>query len=138
MRRLTLALVAVLALPATLSAQGATSVQMEDLAIQNLSELRRFHLLPNETVGFRVLGGADARNLRLTTGHLTAGRLYHATVTITEVGGTSLRRLEGTVSTDAALIALGDLPDGEYRITVELADMATGATRGAKSRVILR
>jgi hypothetical protein len=138
MRRLTLAVVATLALPATLSAQGATSVQMEALAIQNLSELRRFHLLPNETVGFRVLGGAEERSLRLTTGHLTDGRLYHATVSITEAGSTSVRRLEGTVSADAAVLALGALPNGEYRITVELADLATGATRGARSRVILR
>ena len=138
MRRLALAVIAALALPATLSAQGATSVQMEDLAIQNLSELRRFHLLPNETVGFRVLGNAQDRSLRLTTGHLAAGRLYQATISITEVGATSSRRLEGTVSTDAAVIALGELPAGEYRITVELSDLATGATRGAKSRVVLR
>lgn len=138
MRRLVLTVLATIALPAALSAQGATSVQMEDLAIQNLSELRRFHLLPNETVGFRVLGSAEARRVRLTTGHLTAGRLYQATITITEAGATSTRRLEGTVSTDAAIIPIGALPDGEYRITVELADLATGATRGARSRVILR
>ncbi len=138
MRRLTLTVIAALALPATLSAQGATSVEMENHAIRNLSELRRFHLLPSELVGFRILGDAQERSLRVTTGHLEDGRLYQATVRITEVGGTSTRRLEGTVSTEAAVIALGELPDGEYRITVELADLATGATRGAKSRVILR
>ena len=138
MRRLALAVLASIALPVALNAQGATSVEMENLAIQNLNELRRFHLLPNETVGFRILGEAQDRSLRLTTGHLTPGRFYHATVSITEAGATTVRRIEGTVSTEAAVIALGELPDGEYRVTVELADLGTGATRGARSRVILR
>jgi hypothetical protein len=138
MRRLTLAVVAALALPATLSAQGASSVQMEDLAIRTLSETRRLHLLPSETVGFRVLGASTARSLRVTTGHLVEGRFYQARVTITEVGGTTQRTIDGTVSTDAPTLDLGALADGEYRIVVELADLGTGALRAARSRVVLR
>jgi hypothetical protein len=138
MRHLTLAIAAALALPATLSAQGASSVQMEDLAIRTLSETRRLHLLPNESVGFRVVGTPSARSLRVTTGHLVEGRFYQARVTIADVGGSSLRTIDGTISTDAAALDLGALAAGEYRIVVELADLGTGATRAAKSRVVLR
>jgi hypothetical protein len=138
MRRLTLAVLAALALPAALSAQGASSVQMEDLAIRNLSETRRLMLLPNETVGFRVLGTASDRSLRVTTGHLVEGRFYQARVTITEVGGTTLRTIDGTISSDAPTLDIGALADGDYRIAVELADLGTGGIRAARSRVVLR
>lgn len=138
MRRLTIAVLAALALPATLNAQGTSSVQMEDLAIRSLSETRRLMLLPSETVGFRITGTSADRSLRVTTGHLVEARFYQARVTITEVGGKTIRTIDGTVSTDAPTLALGALPDGEYRIAVELADLGTGGVRAARSRVVLR
>lgn len=138
MRRFALPLLLLAALPVVVHAQDVNA-RKEDPAIRALSDTRRLMLLPNETVGFRVLGAADQpRTLRVSTGHLRAGRLYHTVARIVPRDGSAPRRAEGTVSADAPSLALGDLPAGEYTITVHLEDYATGATRDARNKVVLR
>lgn len=137
MRRTLLALALIVA-PAALAAQ-TNSVTLEDIAIKNLSDARRLTLLPNETVGFRILGtAATPRTMKITTGHLVAGHLYSAVAVITPRDGSPTLRTEGTISTDAATLPLGELAPGAYVITMHLEDLATGSTRDAKSSVILR
>ncbi|HET7042315.1 MAG TPA: hypothetical protein VFI13_09860, partial [Gemmatimonadales bacterium] len=124
MRRTLIAL-ALLAAPAGLAAQ-ASSVTLESLAIKSLSDYRRLTLLPNETIGFRILGTADApRTMRVTTGHLIDGHLYRAVATIIPRDGSPTLRAEGTVSTESPTLALGLLPAGGYVITMHLEDLAT-------------
>jgi len=130
-----------LALPAALAAQMPQDVnaRKEELAIQMLSETRRLPLLPNETVGFRVLGENGARrSIRFTTGHLITGRLYHAVATIIPSDGSPTLRAEGTLSVDTPTLDVGALPSGGYYIKVHLEDIATGATRDARNNVVLR
>jgi hypothetical protein len=137
MRRTPLLALALLVAPAALAAQ-MSSATLEDLAIRNLNETRRLALLPNETVGFRILGtSTEARTMRMTTGHLVAGHLYNAVAQITPRNGSPTLRAEGTISTDAPRLDLGVLPAGAYLITMHLEDLATGSTRDAKSSVIL-
>ncbi len=125
--------------PAALSAQDVNDARREDLAIRMLSETRRLPLLPNETVGFRVLGeNGQRRTIRFTTGHLLAGRLYHAVATIIPSDGSPALRTEGTLSVDTPTIDVGALPPGGYYIRVHLEDMATGATRDARNKVVLK
>ena len=141
MRRTPFLALALLAAPAALAAQGAqtSTVTLEQLAIQNLSDYRRLDLLPNETVGFRIVGAsAETRTMRVTTGHLRAGHLYTATAIITPRDGSPTLRAEGTISTDSPTLSLGTLPDGAYLITMHLEDLLTGSTRDAKSSVVLR
>lgn len=137
MRRTALLSLVLATAPALLAAQ-ATTVQLEDRAIQNLSDTRRLALLPNETVGFRVVGGATLRTMRVTTGHLVAGHLYHAVALIQPRDGSRALRAEGTVSSDDPRLSLGTLPDGGYVISMHLEDLLTGSTRDAKSSVVLR
>lgn len=140
MRRSTLLALLLLAAPTALAAQGpnTSTVYQENIALRNLSESRRLMLLPNETVGFRILGESnEARVLRASTGHLVEGRLYHTIVTVTPRDGGPVRRTEGTISVDAPLITLGTLPDGEYIVTMHLEDLASGSTRDAKNKVVL-
>lgn len=137
MRRTPLLALALLIAPAALAAQ-MSSVDLEDQAIRTLNDTRRLALLPNETVGFRILGASsEARTMRMTTGHLAAGHLYAAVAVITPRNGAPTLRAEGTVSADAPRLALGVLPAGAYLITMHLEDLATGSTRDAKSSVIL-
>ena len=141
MRRTALVSLLLLAAPAALAAQGANAIRLERdaLAIRQLSETRRIALLPNETVGFRILGATGGtRTLRVTTGHLVSGRLYHAVAHITPRDGSSPLRAEGTVSIEAPRLSLGALPAGEYIITMHLEDLATGSTRDARNKVVLR
>lgn len=139
MRRLTaLSLLLVAATPAVLSAQDVNA-RRESLSLLALSETRRLPLLPSESVGFRVFGAADkARALRVSTGHLVAGRYYHAVARIVPRDGSTPLRTEGTISSDAPQLDLGLLPAGEYLITVHLEDYATGSTRDARNKVVLR
>lgn len=126
--------------PAALAAQGPnpTGVYREEIALRNLSETRRIMLLPNETVGFRVLGATnEARVLRVSTGHLVEGRLYSAVAVVTPRDGGAVRRTEGTISVDAPVLNLGTLPDGEYLITMHLEDLSSGSTRDARNKVVL-
>lgn len=133
-----LALTALLAAPAALSAQAIAS-QRDHLAIAVLSEPRRLNLLPSEVVGFRVTGEASVgRILRVSTGNLVSGRLYHAIALVTPHDGSSPLRAEGTLSADTPRLALGALPAGGYTIRVHLEDFATGATRDARNKVVLR
>lgn len=144
MRSATLVPLLLLALPAVAAAQssanyGGVAGRRESPAIEALSDTRRLALLPSEAVGFRVLGTADqARTLRVSTGHLRAGRLYHTAVRIVPRDGSAARFVEGTVSAEVPAITIGDLPAGEYTITVHLEDYATGATRDARNKVVLR
>lgn len=138
MRRLVLPLLLLSGLPALAVAQDVNA-RYENPAVRALSETRRLALLPNETVGFRVLGTADAgRTLRISTGHLREGRLYHAVARIIPRDGSAALRAEGTVSADAPTIEVGVLPAGEYTVVVHLEDYATGATRDARNKVVLR
>jgi len=138
MRRFALPLLLLAAGPSLAVAQD-TYARRESPAVAVLSETRRLALLPNETVGFRVLGTAEqGRSLRVSTGHLREGRLYHAVARIIPRDGSPALRVEGTVSTDAPSIDVGALPAGEYTITVHLEDYATGATRDAQNNVVLR
>lgn len=138
MHRTTLFSLLLLAAPAGLAAQ-VSSVDLETRAINNFYETRRLALLPNETVGFRILGAAEApRTMRVTTGHLLAGHLYRAVATITPRSGAKAIVAEGTVSPDSPTLALGILPAGAYIVTMHLEDLATESTRDAKSSVILR
>lgn len=140
MRRTLLPLLLLVA-PAALAAQMPQDVnaRKEELAIQMLSETRRLPLLPNETVGFRVLGETgERRTIRFTTGHLIYGRLYHAVATIIPGDGSPALRAEGTLSVDTPMLDVGALPAGGYYIKVHLEDIATGATRDARNSVVLR
>ncbi|MEO6068820.1 MAG: hypothetical protein ABJB33_07510 [Gemmatimonadota bacterium] len=65
------------------------------------------------------------------------GRYYHAVAWITPRDGSSLLRAEGTVSADAPELSLGALPAGEY-VIIHLEDYASGATRDARNKVVLR
>ena len=127
--------------PAALAAQTPQdgSAQREELAIRMLTETRRLPLLPNETVGFRVLGeNGMRRTIRFTTGHLIAGRLYRTVATIIPSDGSPTLRAEGTLSVDVPTLDVGTLPAGGYYIKVHLEDMASGATRDARNKVVLR
>lgn len=137
MRGTILLSVTLLAVPAALAAQSNT-VQLEQRAVQNWNDIRLIALLPNEVVGFRVLGSAEARTMRVTTGHMVAGHLYHAVATILPRDGSRALRAEGTISADVPRLSLGALPDGGYIISMHLEDLLTGSTRDAKSSVILR
>ena len=140
MRRTLLPLL-LLALPAALAAQMPQDVnaRKEELAIQMLSDTRRLPLLPNETIGFRVLGeNGERRTIHFTTGHLITGRLYHTVATIIPSDGSPALRAEGTLSVDSPTLDVGALPAGGYYIRVHLEDMATGATRDARNNVVLR
>lgn len=138
MRRFALPLLLLSGLPALAVAQDVNA-RKENPAILALSETRRLTLLPNETVGFRVLGGADqGRTLRVSAGHLREGRLYHTIARIIPRDGSQALRVEGTVSADTPTIEIGSLPAGEYTILVHLEDYASGATRNARNRVVLR
>ena len=139
MRRFALPLLLLAAGPSLAVAQDIYTVRRESPAVAVLSETRRLALLPSETVGFRVLGTAEAgRSLRVSTGHLREGRLYHAVARIFPRDGSPALRVEGTVSTEAPAIQVGALPAGDYTITVHLEDYATGATRDARNNVALR
>ncbi len=127
--------------PVALAAQMPQDVnaRREELAIRMLSETRRLPLLPNETVGFRVLGqDGQRRTIRFTTGHLITGRLYRAVATIIPSDGSPTLRTEGTLSVESPTIDVGALPAGGYYIRVHLEDMATGATRDARNNVVLK
>ena len=140
MRRTLLPLLLLVA-PAALAAQMPQDVnaRREELAIRMLSETRRLPLLPNETVGFRVLGeDGQRRTIRFTSGHLIAGRLYRTVATITPSDGSPTLRAEGTLSVDTPTLDVGILPAGGYYIKVHLEDMASGATRDARNNVVLR
>ena len=138
MRRFALPLLLLVAGPTLAVAQNPYP-RREDPAILALSESRRLPLLPNETVGFRVLGTAEqGRAIRVSTGHLREGRLYHSVAQILPHDGSPALRVEGTVSADAPMIQVGALPAGEYTILVHLEDYATGATRDARNKVVLR
>jgi hypothetical protein len=138
MRRFALPLLLLAAGP-TLAVAQDMAVRREDPAVMALSETRRLSLLPNETVGFRVLGDAgQARILRVSTGHLRQGRLYHTVARIFPRDGSPAMRVEGTVSAEVPTIEIGDLPAGEYMIVVHLEDYATGAFRDARNKVVLR
>lgn len=134
------------ALPLFLLAAGPSLAVAQDtyprraiLEAPPLSETRRLALLPNETVGFRVLGTADqGRSLRVSTGHLREDRLYHAVARIIPHDGSPAMRVESTVSVDSPSIAIGAIPAGAYTIFVHLEDYATGATRDARNYVVLR
>src|ERR1041385_5757065 len=111
MRRTALLALALAALPAALAAQES-SYALELNAFRSFSDTRQIALLPNETVGFRILGTAnDARTMRVTTGHLKAGHLYTATAIITPRDGSPSLKAEGTISTDVPILSLGALPD---------------------------
>lgn len=138
MRRLVLPLLLLSGLPALAVAQDVNA-RYENPAVRALSETRRLALLPNESVGFRILGTAEVgRTLRISTGHLREGRLYHAVARIIPHDGSAPLRAEGTVSADAPTIEVGALPAGEYTVVVHLEDYATGATRDARNKVVLR
>ena len=140
MRRTLLPLLLLVA-PAALAAQMPQDVnaRQEELAIRMLSETRRLPLLPNETVGFRVLGeNGQRRTIRFTTGHLITGRLYRAVATIIPTDGSPTLRAEGTMSADSPILDVGALPAGGYYVRVHLEDIATGATRDARNNVMLR
>ena len=139
MRRLILPLLVLAAVPASASAQVLVNRNRESLAIQSLSDPRRLMLFPNQSVGFRVLGDADgSRTLRVTTGHLESGRLYHAVARIVPQDGSAPRLVEGTVSTAVPTMDIGELPAGAYVVTVHLEDFASGVERNARSKVVLR
>lgn len=141
MRRTALLALVFLAAPAALAAQDQTqtSAYREQLALRILSETRRLDLLPNESVGFRIVGAtAAARSLRITTGHLAQGHLYQALFRIVPRDGGNPLRIEGTVSADAPSIAIGALPAGEYVISMHLEDLSSGDTRDAQNKVVLR
>jgi|GEM_PF-5038729 len=137
MHRPTLLALATLALPAALSAQVVTG--RYTAAGPLLTETRQIVLLPNEVVGFRINGTSEgARTLRVTTGHLIEGRLYHAVAIITPRDGSKPLRAEGTLSTETPELNVGILPKGEYLVTVHLEDLYTGDVRDAKNKVVLR
>src|ERR1041385_425394 len=139
MRRTTLFSLFLLAAPAALAAQVQTTVAREEQTNRFYFDTHRLALLPNETVGFRVLGSAaEARTMRVTTGHLLAGPLYRAVAVMIPRNGGPALQAEGTISTDTPTLSLGVLPAGAYVITMHLEDLATDATRDAKSSVILR
>jgi len=128
MRRTTLFSLLLLAAPAGLAAQ-ISSVELEARAINNFYETRQLALLPNETVGFRILGtAAESRTMRVTTGHLLAGHLYRAVAVITPRSGAKAIVAEGTISPDAPTLALGMLPAGAYVVTMHLEDLASELT----------
>lgn len=137
MRRFALPLLLLIAGPTLAVAQTYKSDRTGDPAIAALSDPRRVALLPNEVVGFRILGD-QARTLRVSTGHLREGRLYHAVARIVPTDGSPATRVEGTVSADTPTLQIGTLPAGEYIITVHLEDYATGSTRDARNKVVLR
>jgi hypothetical protein len=137
MHRPTLLAVAILALPAALSAQQLSG--RYTAAGPLLDETRHIVLLPNEVVGFRITGTSEqARNLRVTTGHLLEGRLYHAVAVLTPRDGSTPIRAEGTLSHGSPELNVGTLADGEYVVTIHLEDLATGDVRDAKNKVVLR
>jgi hypothetical protein len=137
MRRTTLLALATLALPAALSAQVNTG--RYTAAGPLLNETRQIVLLPSEVVGFRITGTSEAtRNLRVTTGHLLVGRLYHAVAIITPRDGSQPIRAEGTLSVETPELNVGSLAKGEYLVTVHLEDLYTGDVRDAKNKVVLR
>jgi hypothetical protein len=104
-----------------------------------MGDLRRLDVLPSLSVGFKVVGDADqGRILRVSGGHLVSGRLYHAIAFITPRDGSAPLRAEGTISAEAPGLAVGALPAGEYTITIHLEDVATGVTRDARNKVVLR
>jgi len=137
MHRPTLLALATLALPAALSAQQLTG--RYTAAGPLLTETRQIVLLPSEVVGFRITGTSEAtRTLRVTTGHLLEGRLYHAVAIITPRDGSKPIRAEGTLSIETPELNVGTLVKGEYLVTVHLEDMYTGDVRDAKNKVVLR
>ena len=137
MRRTTLLALATLALPAALSAQVNTG--RYTAAGPLLNETRQIVLLPSEVVGFRITGTSEeTRNLRVTTGHLLVGRLYHAVAIITPRDGSQPIRAEGTLSVETPELNVGSLAKGEYLVTVHLEDLYTGDVRDAKNKVVLR
>ncbi len=136
MHRPTLLALATLALPAALSAQQASAGYTSGNPL--LTETRQIVLLPTEVVGFRILGETEgARSLRVTTGHLVAGRLYHTVAIITPRDGSAPLRAEGTLSDESPELNVGTLPDGEYLVSVHMEDLATGEVRDAKNKVVL-
>jgi hypothetical protein len=136
MHRPTLLALATLALPAALSAQVNTG--RYTAAGPLLNETRQLVLLPNEVVGFRIIGTSEeTRTIRVTTGHLLEGRLYHAVAVVTPRDGSQPIRAEGTLSTVTPELNVGALPKGEYVVTVHLEDLYTGDVRDAKNRVVL-
>lgn len=137
MHRPTLLALATLALPAALSAQVVTG--RYTAAGPLLTESRQIVLLPNEVVGFRIVGATEEnRTIRVTTGHLLEGRLYHAVAMITPRDGSKPIRAEGTLSTETPELNVGILPKGEYLVTVHLEDLYSGDVRDAKNKVVLR
>lgn len=136
MRHPTLLALATLALPAALSAQQVTG--RYTAAGPLLNETRQIVLLPSEVVGFRIIGTSEeTRTIRVTTGHLLEGRLYHAVAMITPRDGSKPIRAEGTLSTGTPELNIGNLAKGEYLVTVHLEDLYTGDVRDAKNKVVL-
>jgi hypothetical protein len=124
--------------PAALTAQ-AGGQEKNELAMRILTEGRRVFILPSEVMGFRVTGEAGAlRSLRVSTGHLTEGHLYHAVATVTPKDGSAAMQIEGTLDINTPALPLGTLTDGEYLIAVTLTDLTDGSTRDATNRVVLR
>ena len=100
---------ALVATPAILTAQY-TNQEPNEMAMRVLTEGRRVFILPSEVMGFRVTGEAgENRNLRVSTGHLAEGHLYHAIATITPRNGTAALRTEGTLDTNTPSLSLGAL-----------------------------
>ena len=124
-------------LPAALSAQ-TMGQEKNELAMRTLSEGRRAFVLPTEVMGFRITGETgELRTLRVSTGHLVQGHLYHAIATITPRDGSAALRAEGTLDLNTPSLSVGALPDGEYLVSIKLVDLTDGSTRDATNRVIL-
>jgi len=129
---------ALVATPALLSAQ-APGQEKNELAMRILTEGRRVFILPSEVMGFRITGETgENRDLRVSTGHLAEGHLYHAIATVTPRDGSAALRTEGTIDINTPSLSLGALPDGEYLISIMLTDLTDGSTRDATNRVVLR
>ena len=129
---------ALLGFPVALTAQAA-NLEPNEHAMRALSEGRRAYILPSEVMGFRVTGEAgEIRTIRVSTGHMVEGHLYHAIATITPRDGSAALRTEGTLDSNSPSLPLGTLADGEYLITVKLTDLRDGSTRDASNRVVLR
>jgi hypothetical protein len=129
---------ALVVIPAALSAQ-TMGQEKNELAMRVLTEGRRVFILPNEVMGFRITGETgEVRNLRVSTGHLAEGHLYHAIATVTPRDGSAALRTEGTLDINTPSLSLGALADGEYLISIKLTDLTDGSTRDATNRVVLR
>ena len=106
--------------------------------MQALSDQRVLDLLPDQSVGFRVVPAAGgAKAIRFTTGHLRAGHLYHAVALVIPRDGGQPHRAEGTISVEVPLLGVGALADGSYEIRMELSDLASGSRRTGSNRVVL-